>query len=234
MRDGGRQAAERAVARASYDVRRSARCVADGRHASSASVDRLTAGVGCILLAFVVALVAGVGSPGSALAAVIYDYDATSTDAASPTEAAWAAVATMGTTPVANLRITTQPAKATPRASSEAVRLVSGCCVAAKAGPAALKETRTGLGFTGHGADRLAERGVRTPDAPMRTAIRCSAVRSSSTSWVGLGRSWLGEMRRSSSTRRPTRLSRGIRRVVGCETASYDKSRAADDRVDRR
>lgn len=28
-----------------------------------------------------------------------------------------------------------------------------------------LKETRTGLGFTGHGADQLAMRGVRTPDA---------------------------------------------------------------------
>lgn len=36
---------------------------------------------------------------------------------------------------------------------------------AAKGGSTALQETRTGLGFTGHGADRFAERGVRTPDA---------------------------------------------------------------------
>lgn len=36
---------------------------------------------------------------------------------------------------------------------------------AAKAGSAPLKQTRSGLGFTGHGADRLAERGVRTADA---------------------------------------------------------------------
>jgi hypothetical protein len=45
------------------------------------------------------------------------------------------------------------------------VHLVSGSVLAAKGGSTALKETRTGLGFTGHGADRLAERGVRAPDA---------------------------------------------------------------------
>lgn len=69
------------------------------------------------------------------------------------------------TTPAATPRAAMLVARPTAPTSAEIVRLASGCCVAAKGGSTALKETRTGLGFTGHGADRLAERGVRTPDA---------------------------------------------------------------------
>lgn len=56
-------------------------------------------------------------------------------------------------------------ARATPNSRAQSSTASISRSRATKAGSTALKETRTGLGFTGHGADRLAQRGVRTPDA---------------------------------------------------------------------